>query len=57
MGQVMDEATSTAFAMVLGRKTYDIMAAHWPHAPEEAGAKTWNEATKYVASRRRPRLE
>jgi dihydrofolate reductase len=57
MGQVMDEATSTPFAMVLGRKTYDIMAAHWPHAPEEAGAKTWNEATKYVASRSRPRLE
>jgi dihydrofolate reductase len=41
MGQVMDEATSTPFAMVLGRKTYDIMAAHWPHAPEEAGAKTF----------------
>jgi len=57
MGQVMDEATSTSFDMVLGRKTYDIMAAHWPHAPEEAGAKTWNEATKYVASRSRPRLE
>ena len=57
MGQVMDEATSTPFAMVLGRKTYDIMAAYWPHAPEEAGAKTFNDATKYVASRSRPRLE
>jgi len=57
MGQVMDEATSTPFAMVLGRKTYDIMAAHWPHAPEETGAKTFNDATKYVASRSRPRLE
>jgi dihydrofolate reductase len=57
MGQVMDEATSIPFAMVLGRKTYDIMAAYWPHAPEEAGAKTFNEATKYVASRSRPRLE
>jgi acyl-coenzyme A thioesterase PaaI-like protein len=29
MGQVMDGATSTPFAMVLGRKTYDIMAAYW----------------------------
>ena len=57
MGQVMDEATSTPFAMVLGRRTYDIMAAYWPHAPEEAGAKTFNDATKYVASRSRPRLE
>jgi dihydrofolate reductase len=57
MGQVMDEATSTPFAMVLGRKTYDIMAAYWPHAPEETGAKTFNDATKYVASRSHPRLE
>jgi dihydrofolate reductase len=57
MGQVMDEATSTPFAMVLGRKTYDIMAAYWPHAPEETGAKVFNEATKYVASRGRPTLE
>ena len=57
MGQVMDEATSKPFAMVLGRQTYDIMAAYWPHAPEETGAKVFNDATKYVASRSRPRLE
>jgi dihydrofolate reductase len=57
MGQVMAEATSTPFAMVLGRRTYDIMAAYWPTAPEETGAKTFNEATKYVASRSRPTLE
>jgi dihydrofolate reductase len=57
MGQVMGEATSRPFAMVLGRKTYDIMAAYWPNAPEEAGAKTFNDATKYVASRGRPTLE
>jgi dihydrofolate reductase len=57
MGQVMGEATSTPFAMVLGRRTYDIMAAHWPDAPEEEGAKVFNDATKYVASRGRPRLE
>jgi dihydrofolate reductase len=57
MGQVMGEATSRPFAMVLGRRTYDIMAAYWPDAPEEQGAKVFNEATKYVASRGRPRLE
>jgi dihydrofolate reductase len=57
MGQVMGEATSKPFAMVLGRRTYDIMAAHWPHASEEEGAPTFNQATKYVASRGRPRLE
>jgi dihydrofolate reductase len=57
MGQVMEEATSKPFAMVLGRKTYDIMASYWPTAPEEAGGKIFNEATKYVASRGRPTLE
>jgi dihydrofolate reductase len=57
MGQVMGEATSKPFAMVLGRKTYDIMAAHWPDAPEETGAKLFNDATKYVASRSQPTLE
>jgi dihydrofolate reductase len=57
MGQVMDEATRKPFAMVLGRKTYDIMAAYWPTAPEETGAKVFNEATKYVASRSRRSLE
>jgi dihydrofolate reductase len=56
MGQVMDEATSRPFAMVLGRRTYDIMAAYWPTAPEEAGGKVFNDATKYVASRSRPDL-
>ena len=57
MGQVMAEATSKPFAMVLGRKTYDIMATYWPTAPEETGAKVFNDATKYVASRSRPDLE
>ena len=51
MGQVMGEAMSTPFDLLLGRRTYDIFAAYWPHAPEEAGAKPLNDATKYVASR------
>src|SRR5712692_1774898 len=57
MGQVMGDATSKPFAMVLGRKTYDIMAVYWPTAPEEAGGQVFNDATKYVASRSRPKLE
>ena len=56
MGQVMNEAMSTPFDLVLGRKTYDIFAAYWPHAPEDAGAKPLNDATKYVASRSNPTL-
>jgi len=57
MGQVMGEAMSTPFDLVLGRKTYDIFAAHWPHASDEDGAKPLNDATKYVASRSHPVLE
>lgn len=57
MGKIMDKATSKPFAMVLGRKTYDIMAAYWPDAPEETGAKVFNDATKYVASKSHPKLE
>jgi dihydrofolate reductase len=57
MGQVMTEAMSTPFDLLLGRRTYDIFAAYWPHAPEDAGGKPLNQATKYVASRARPTLE
>ncbi len=51
MGRVMDGAMGKPFDLVLGRKTYEIFAAYWPHATEEQGAKPLNEARKYVASR------
>ena len=35
MGEVMGAAMSVPFDLVLGRKTYDIFAAHWPRATEE----------------------
>jgi len=57
LDQAMDEVVSKPFAMVLGRHTYDIMAAFWPHASEEDGATAFNEATKYVASRSRLTLD
>jgi dihydrofolate reductase len=57
MAQVMGETTSVPFDLLLGRTTYDIFAAYWPHATEEQGAKPLNDATKYVASRSRPALE
>jgi dihydrofolate reductase len=57
MNEFMGAAMSVPFDLVLGRKTYDIFAAHWPHATEEAGAKPLNDATKYVASRSHPTLE
>ena len=57
MGQVMGDAMSVPFDLVLGRRTYDIFAAYWPHATDQPGAKPLNDATKYVASRSHPKLE
>jgi len=57
MARFQDQAMRGPFDLVLGRKTYDIFAAYWPTAPEEAGGKPLNDATKYVASRGRPKLE
>ena len=56
-GEAMRALFAAPFDLVLGRRTYDIFAAYWPHAPEEAGAKPLNDATKYVASRSHPALE
>jgi dihydrofolate reductase len=57
MGEVMTEAFSAPFDLLLGRRTYEIFAAYWPNAPEEAGGKPLNDATKFVCSRSRPTLE
>ena len=57
MGEVMGEAMSEPFDLVLGRRTYDIFAGYWPNAADEPGAKPLNDATKYVASASRPTLE
>ena len=50
-------AMGVPFDLLLGRKTYDIFAAYWPNAPEEAGGRPLNDATKYVASRSNPTLD
>jgi dihydrofolate reductase len=50
MGAVMDETFSKPFALLLGRKTYDIFAAHWPYRPDDPIGKAFNAATKYVAT-------
>lgn len=51
MGQVMGEGMSKPFDLLLGRRTYEIFAAHWPHATDDPGAKPLNDATKFVASK------
>jgi dihydrofolate reductase len=50
MGQQMGETMRTPFDLLLGRKTYEIFAAHWPHATDDQGAAPLNNATKYVVT-------
>jgi dihydrofolate reductase len=49
MGQVMDETFARRPELLLGRKTYEIFAAYWPHT-DEPGADNLNNAKKYVVS-------
>jgi dihydrofolate reductase len=52
MGQAMVEWIRRLDGLVLGRKTYEIFAAHWPRvtAPDPI-AEALNRVPKYVASR------
>lgn len=52
MGQIMDEWVEGADALLLGRKTYEIFAAHWPRVPgDDPMAARLNSLRKYVVSR------
>ncbi|MFI5837504.1 dihydrofolate reductase family protein [Micromonospora sp. NPDC051300] len=64
---LLDEATGAQVmkayegtdALLLGRRTYDIFAAYWPHqegGEDNAIATLFNRIPKYVASRGRPDL-
>jgi dihydrofolate reductase len=63
IGTAMDETFADPFDLLLGRKTYDIFAAHWPYVQMDPAASSFNElnmqiakrfnaATKYVATHR-----
>jgi len=51
VGQEMAKEMGHEYAMLLGRRTYDILASHWPHSTDP-GADLINKATKYVATHR-----
>jgi len=60
-GEAMGGVFKHPFELVLGRRTYDIFAAYWPHVPEGAPhqyiADLFNGATKHVATHHPETLE
>lgn len=50
MNEALDALFAQPFDLLLGRKTYDIFAAYWPH--EEGGSigSAFNRTRKYVAT-------
>lgn len=50
-GAAMDELFSKPFALLLGRRTYDIFTAYWPYQKDPI-ADAFNPAIKYVATHR-----
>jgi dihydrofolate reductase len=53
LGKVMTDQMSRPFDLLLGRRTYEIFAAHWPFVKTEGDpvAAGINGARKYVASK------
>ena len=51
------ESMRMPFDLLLGRKTYEIFAAHWPHVTDDPIADGLNGATKYVASKSLARVD
>ncbi|MEC9198141.1 MAG: dihydrofolate reductase family protein [Pseudomonadota bacterium] len=52
MGQAMGGLFSTPFELLLGRKTYEIFAAHWPYVegPEAEMGQMFTATNKYVVT-------
>jgi dihydrofolate reductase len=61
IGQDLQELFSQPFELLLGRRTYDIWAAYWPHVPVDSGSRAiadrFNSVPKHVATHRSDRLD
>jgi dihydrofolate reductase len=50
MEKAMAENMPAPYDLLLGRKTYEIFAAHWPFIENDPVAEQFNKSTKYVAT-------
>jgi dihydrofolate reductase len=50
MGNYMDELFQAEFDLLLGRRTYEIFAAHWPYIENDPIADRFNAVTKFVVT-------
>ena len=50
IAQVMGGIFSVPYELLLGRKTYEIFAAHWPYAKDDPFAEALSNVRKYVAT-------
>jgi dihydrofolate reductase len=51
LGNQIDTLFSQPYDLLLGRRTYEIFAAHWPYQPaDDPLAATFNRISKYVLS-------
>ena len=57
MGSTMGGFMEIPFELLLGKRTYDIFAAHWPQSKEEPVASKFNNTRKYVVSHQQKQLD
>jgi len=50
MNNTMGKILSEPYDLLLGRRTYEIFAAHWPYQENDPIAETFNRIRKYVVA-------